>query len=84
MKKLFTAFLMALAIQNSAAESRRPLGEFSRNQLDGWEKKTAEGETQYQLETMGNLTVLKANSQASYQIQGVVFTGITNPRNSRG
>jgi hypothetical protein len=65
MKKLFTAFLMVLAIQNSVAESRLPLGEFSRNQLDGWEQKSAEGETQYQLETMGDLTVLKANSQAS-------------------
>lgn len=65
MKKLFTAFLMVLAIQNAAAESRLPLGEFSSNQLDGWEKKSTEGETQYQLETMGNLTVLKANSQAS-------------------
>lgn len=65
MKRLFTAFLMALAIQNSAAESRLPLGEFSRNQLNGWEQKTAEGETQYQLETMGNSIVLKANSQAS-------------------
>lgn len=65
MKKLFTAFLMVLAIQNAAAESRLPLGEFSRNQLDGWEQKSTEGETQYQLETVGNLTVLKANSQAS-------------------
>jgi len=65
MKKLFIAFLMVLAIQNSAAESRLPLGEFSRNQLDGWEQKSTEGETQYQLETMGNLTVLKANSRAS-------------------
>lgn len=65
MKKLFAVFLMASAIQNAVAESNLPLGEFSRNQLDGWEQKSAEGETQYQLETMGNVTVLKANSQAS-------------------
>lgn len=63
MKKL--PFLMILATQNVFAESNLPLGEFSRNQLDGWEKQSAEGETQYQLEAMGDLTVLKANSQAS-------------------
>lgn len=66
MKKMFSAFLMVLTIESSAAEPNRlPLGEFSRKQLDGWEQKSAEGETQYYLETMGDLTVLKANSQAS-------------------
>lgn len=65
MKRLFTAFLTILAIQNTAAEPKLTLGEFSRNQLDGWEPKSADGETHYQLETLGDLTVLKAHSQAS-------------------
>jgi hypothetical protein len=65
MKQLFSGLLMALAMQATVAESTLQLGEFSRNQLDGWEKQSSDGETQYQLETMGDLTVLKANSQAS-------------------
>lgn len=65
MKILFTALLMVLAIQDAVAESNLLLGEFSRNQLDGWEKQGSEGETQYQLEAVGDLTVLRANSQAS-------------------
>lgn len=56
---------MALVMQATVAESTLQLGEFSRNQLDGWEKQSSEGETQYQLETIGDLTVLRANSQAS-------------------
>jgi hypothetical protein len=65
MKKLFTGLLMVLVMQASGAESTLQLGEFSRNQLDGWEKQCSKGETQYQLETMGDLTILKAHSQAS-------------------
>lgn len=56
---------MALVMQATVAESTLQLGEFSRNQLDGWEKQGSKGETQYQLETMGDLTILKAHSQAS-------------------
>lgn len=65
MEKLFILILTVLATQNVTAESKLSVGEFSRNRLEGWEKKISEGETQYQLENIGGLTVLKANSHAS-------------------
>jgi hypothetical protein len=65
MKILLIAFLMALPVQHLAAEPQLPLGEFSRNRLDGWEHKRFKGETRYQLQTLDGVVVLKAVSQAA-------------------
>lgn len=65
MKKLVIGILAVSALENAAADARLAIGEFSRHQLDGWEKKISEGETLYELESLGGLTVLKANSHAS-------------------
>ena len=65
MKKLFIAFLMVLPAQHLVAEPKLPLGEFSRNRLDGWEHKRFKGETRYQLQTLDGVVVLKADSHAA-------------------
>ena len=65
MRRLFIALLTVLAVQNSAAEPTLPLGEFSRNRLDGWEHKSFKGETRYELQTLDGVVVLKADSQAA-------------------
>ncbi|MGZ5577251.1 MAG: DUF3047 domain-containing protein [Methylobacter sp.] len=65
MKRVFIAFLMALAMQHLAAEPQLPLGEFSRNRLDGWQHKRFKGETHYQLQTLDGVVVLKADSHAA-------------------
>ncbi len=52
-------------MQQLAAEPQVPLGEFSRNRLDGWERKSFKGETRYQLQTLDGIVVLKADSHAS-------------------
>jgi hypothetical protein len=65
MKKVFIVFLMALPVQHLAAESKLPIGEFSRNRLDGWEHKRFKGETRYQLQTLDGVMVLKADSRAA-------------------
>jgi hypothetical protein len=49
MRRLFVALLTVLAVQNLAAEPKLPLGQFSRNQLDGWEHKSFKGETRSDL-----------------------------------
>ncbi len=54
-----------LAAQNLAAEPKLMLGEFSHNRLDGWEQKSFKGETRYQLQTLGGVLVLKADSQTA-------------------
>ncbi len=65
MKRLFVALLMVIAVQNLSAESTLPIGEFSRNRLDGWEHKRFKGETRYQLQTLDGVVVLKADSHAA-------------------
>ncbi|WP_340123918.1 DUF3047 domain-containing protein [Methylobacter svalbardensis] len=65
MKIVFIVFLMALPVQHLAAEPQLPLGEFSRNRLDGWERKRFKGETRYQLQTLEGVVALKADSQAA-------------------
>jgi len=65
MKRLFTTLLTILAVQNLAAEPKLFLGEFSRNRLDGWEHKRFKGETQYQLQNLDGVAVLKADSRAA-------------------
>jgi hypothetical protein len=65
MKKVLIAFLLISAMQHLAAEPQLPLGEFSRNRLDGWEHKRFKGETRYQLQTLDGVVALKADSQAS-------------------
>ncbi|MDO9214724.1 MAG: DUF3047 domain-containing protein [Methylococcales bacterium] len=63
--KVFILLLMLVAAQNVAAESTVPMGEFSRNRLNGWEQKSFTGETRYQLQTVDGVVVLKADSQAA-------------------
>ncbi len=63
--KLFILLLMLVATQNVTAESTLPIGEFSRNRLNGWEQKSFKGETRYQLQTLEGVVVLKADSQAT-------------------
>ncbi|MGZ5031210.1 MAG: DUF3047 domain-containing protein [Methylobacter sp.] len=65
MKILFIVFLLALPVQHFAAESKLPIGEFSRNRLDGWEHQRFKGETRYQLQTLDGVVVLKADSQSA-------------------
>jgi len=65
MTRLFIVFLLALPAQHLAAEPQLPLGEFSRNRLDGWEHKRFKGETRYQLQTLDGVMVLKADSRAA-------------------
>jgi hypothetical protein len=65
MKRLFIVFLLALAVQHLAAEPQLPLGEFSRNRLDGWEHQRFKGETRYQLQPLDGVIALKADSQAA-------------------
>jgi hypothetical protein len=65
MRRLFIALMTVLAVQNSVAEPTLPLGEFSRNCLDGWEHKSFKGETRYELQALDGVVVLKADSQAA-------------------
>lgn len=63
--KLFILLWMLVAAQNVAAESIAPIGEFSRNRLNGWEQKSFTGETRYQLQTIDGVVALKADSEAA-------------------
>jgi len=65
MRGLFIVLLTVLAAQNLAAEPKLMLGEFSRNRLDGWERKDFKGETRYRLQTLDGVVVLKADSHAA-------------------
>lgn len=65
MKILLIAFFTALGTGSAFAESRLPIGEFSHNQLEGWESKSSEGETSYQLQAVDNVMVLKAHSKST-------------------
>jgi len=65
MRALFIVLLTVLVAQNLAAEPTLMLGEFSRNRLDGWERKDFKGETRYRLQTLDGIEVLKADSHAA-------------------
>jgi hypothetical protein len=65
MRRLFIVLLTVLVAQNLAAEPKLMLGEFSRNRLDGWERKDFKGETRYRLQTVDGVVVLQAESHAS-------------------
>ncbi|MFZ2451638.1 MAG: DUF3047 domain-containing protein [Methylovulum miyakonense] len=49
----------------AVADSHLPIGEFSRNSLEGWEAKRFKGETQYRLQTIDGVAVLIADSRAA-------------------
>lgn len=61
--------LLCLAIllpQHAAvADNKLPIGEFSRNSLEGWEHKSFKGDTQYRLQAIDGVTVLTADSRAA-------------------
>lgn len=63
--KLCILLLMLVATRNEAAESTLPIGEFSRNRLNGWEQKSFTGETRYRLQTVDGVVVLRADSHAA-------------------
>ncbi|MDO9269846.1 MAG: DUF3047 domain-containing protein [Methylobacter sp.] len=65
MRGLLIVLLTVLVMQDLAAEPILPLGEFSRNRLDGWERKDFKGETRYRLQTVDGVVVLQAESHAS-------------------
>lgn len=65
MRRLFITLLMLLAGKNLAAEPNLTLGDFSHNRLDGWEQKSFKGETRYQLQNLGGVVVLAADSRAA-------------------
>ncbi|AEG02638.1 DUF3047 domain-containing protein [Methylomonas methanica] len=64
-KKYGWPLLPALLLSTAAADSKIPLGEFSQNQLNGWEQKSFKGETRYHLQKLDGVTVLFADSHAS-------------------
>jgi hypothetical protein len=59
------ALFLTQMVMAGTSEEKLVIGDFSRNQLEGWEQKFAQGETSYHLEALGELTVLKANSKNS-------------------
>ncbi len=64
--KIVSMILLALMTAGTlAAETRLPIGEFRANRLDGWEQKSFKGETQYRLQNLDGVMVLKADSHAS-------------------
>ena len=65
MRRLFITLMTVLAVQNSVAEIKLPLGEFSRSRLDGWEHKSFKGETRYELQALDGVVVLNADSRAA-------------------
>ncbi|HEY8160558.1 MAG TPA: DUF3047 domain-containing protein [Methylobacter sp.] len=65
MRRLFITLLMVFTTQDLLAKSKLMIGEFSRNQLDGWEHKSFKGETRYQLQTLDGVMGLKADSHGA-------------------
>jgi hypothetical protein len=65
MKGLLIILLAALIVQDSIAEPKLLLGEFSRNRLDGWEHKSFKAETRYRLQTVDGIVALKADSHGA-------------------
>lgn len=65
-KKYGVLLLTILPLHHAAvADNKLPIGEFSRNRLDGWEHKSFKGETQYRLQAIDGVTVLTADSHAA-------------------
>lgn len=65
-KHLLLLCLAILLPQHAViAESKLPVGAFSRNSLDGWEHQRFKGETQYSLQTIDGVTALTAESRAA-------------------
>ncbi|WP_347986886.1 DUF3047 domain-containing protein [Methylomonas sp. AM2-LC] len=62
---LFTVLASPFCMADTHTETKLVIGEFSNKQMEGWDRKIALGETQYQLDTLGDVTVLKANSKNS-------------------
>ncbi len=65
MRGLLIALLTLLVVQDLAAEPTLPLGEFSRNRLDGWARKDFKGETRYRLQIVDGAVALQADSRAA-------------------
>jgi hypothetical protein len=65
MRGLLIVLLTVLVMQDLSAEPALPLGEFSRNRLDGWERKDFKGETRYRLRTVDGVVALQAESRAA-------------------
>lgn len=66
MKNVWLLLIMILPLHHTAAaDNKLPIGEFSRNRLDGWEHKSFKGETQYRLQAIDGVTVLTADSHAA-------------------
>lgn len=63
--KVFWLASLLFPLCLSAAEAVVPVGQFSRGDLSGWEEKRFEGETEYRLFRLHNLTSLRAMSNAS-------------------
>lgn len=63
--KLCILLLMLVATRNEAAEFTLSIGEFSRNRLNGRERKSFTGETRYRLQTVDGVVVLRADSHAA-------------------
>lgn len=62
---LLVLFTLLTLHRTAIADTELPIGEFSRNRLDGWERKSFKGETRYRLQVVDGLTVLSADSQAA-------------------
>lgn len=63
MKALAIVSLALLQASAASAESRLPIGEFSRNSLAGWESKSFKNQTDYSLQDLDGTTVLRAVSK---------------------
>jgi len=59
------ALLPALLAAGAAATGRVEVGAFSQGSLAGWQRKAFKGLTDYRLERLGTMTVLKASSAAT-------------------
>ncbi|WP_260839197.1 DUF3047 domain-containing protein [Methylomonas koyamae] len=64
-KSLLLFSLTLLVHQPGLAESVFPIGNFSRNDLDGWEHKSFKGETRYRLLAIDGVIALAADSRAA-------------------
>ena len=65
MNNLLLLCLSVLILHDALADANLPIGEFSRNRLEGWEHKSFKGETHYRLQSQDGTIVLAADSQAA-------------------
>ncbi len=68
MRHLFQIIVMILLLgpafsPESIGDTTVPVGTFSKGDIEGWQNKSFEGETDYQLVTVDNLQVIKAESR---------------------